>query len=287
MADSDAAAAPEAQPESRSAPQPDGVEADADGDEAAADAAVSASGAPPQETPLPEAPPPAAPLSAGPPPPPQLAPLPEGWAAVVDPASGATYYWNSSSGTTSWSRPTSDASERMRAAASWSGNCSSAAQADYFASLLGDARRPTGASGWEKHSDPATYVPYFFHAATQRTQWEPPAEGFEDRTVSVASTVDADAAALNAGYYSQSASFNTQSGRFGLSGGQDYWASVNRPSDREGRMMSHYFDLSTLEQNRKEAQANKGKASTVDWKKYAKNKKAEKQKRKIEDLLAD
>ena len=58
-------------------------------------------------------------------------------------------------------------------------------------------------------------------------------------------------------------------------------------SDRDGRMMSHYFDLSTLEANRKEAEVMKKKHKKYDWRKYKEMKKKEKTKRKVQQLLMD
>lgn len=55
-----------------------------------------------------------------------------------------------------------------------------------------------------------------------------------------------------------------------------------RPDDRQGRQMSAFFDLSTLEKNREEAQRVKKQlqqAKNIDWRKYKEEKKLMKLKR--------
>jgi len=61
-------------------------------------------GAPPPQTapPPPQMSPPPPPP---PPPPPAADALPTGWSAAIDPASGQTYYLNSATGASSWTRP--------------------------------------------------------------------------------------------------------------------------------------------------------------------------------------
>ena len=89
--------------------------------------------------------------------------------------------------------------------------------------------------------------------------------------------------------YAASATFNRATGRFEYANGGNYWDAKGIPQDREGRMMSHYFDLDSLEQNRAEAAAKKQKLKhkKYDWRKYKAAKKKEKVKRQVQKLLED
>lgn len=120
-------------------------------------------------------------------------PLPAGWSAHLDPATGATYYWNASLGATSWERPSAAADTSIEAddptnpshAEYIATKASNASTADlYSKSILGSEPSPSSTqSKWVKHSDPDTGVPYFFNTLTNETQWEVPTEGFIDATV--------------------------------------------------------------------------------------------------------
>jgi len=77
---------------------------------------------------------------------PDLAP---GWDQVVDPASGRPYYWNRSTGATSWTIPSAPAEQRS----------------------FGPEGLPTG---WESVNDPASGKPYYFNRSTGVTQWTKP-----------------------------------------------------------------------------------------------------------------
>ena len=197
-----------------------------------------------------------------------------GWSAHVDASTGATYYWNAGTGATSWTAPilTMDASRAP-------------AVAEYARLFATPAR--AAESAWVKHADPATGVPFFFNKLTQCTQWDVPSEGFTEGSVAVPHGALATPLADAALDYSARASFNAQTGRFDSADGQSYWDSVGRPNDREGRMMSHYFDLSTLEQNRAEAEVLKQRLRTHDWRTHAEEKKKGKVKRKLQQLLSD
>lgn len=209
--------------------------------------------------------------------------LPSGWSAHVDSASGATYYWNASLGATSWERPSTPAAQPAGSPSHAAYLQEQGSSAEY-AKMLGTS----GTSNkWVKHSDPESGIPYFFNTTTNETQWEVPAEGFIDATVfgPTASTKVDD--------YAATASFNSRAGTFTAGDGSSYWQTHNMPSDREGRMMAQYFDLSTLEQNRKEAQEKKQKVrppvalsrssqlKRYDWRKYKEIKKKEKVKRRV------
>ncbi|KAJ8604223.1 hypothetical protein CTAYLR_009777 [Chrysophaeum taylorii] len=207
--------------------------------------------------------------------------LPAGWTAHEDPASGTTYYWNAALGATSWERPTpseEEATNPSHAAFLAQGTKDSTAE---YAKLLGPSASQQ--TKWVKHSDPDSGVPYFFNSDTNETQWDVPAEGFIDATVfgTTASTQNVEDP------YASTASFGVRTGQFTSGEGATYWDTVGRPNDREGRMMSHYFDLSTLEQNRKEAEEKKKKLKKYDWRKYKEIKKKERTKRRVQALLKD
>ena len=51
---------------------------------------------------------------------------------------------------------------------------------------------------------------------------------------------------------------------------------MGRPDDREGRQMHNFFDINTLEQNRKEAEEKKKQLKNVDWRKYKEDRKKRK-----------
>ena len=157
--------------------------------------------------------------------------LPSGWSAHVDESTGATYYWNASLSTASWTVPTAE------------------------------TRPPEEPSrkkkSWVKHADPETGVPYFVNLETNESQWEVPLEDFVDATV-----FGPAAKTQNAGPYEDyavQASFNARTGQFGSADATTYWEATGRPNDKDGRMMAHFFDVSTLEQNRLEAEEKRKK----------------------------
>lgn len=187
-------------------------------------------------------------------------PLPAGWTAHVDPATQATYYWNAALSATSWERPEANAA----------------------------AAAPRPNALWVKHSDPESGVPYFCNTATNETQWEVPNEPFVDATV-FAPTVSTTTASRSGGddEYVAAASFNAVNGRFGHADGKTYWDAMGKSNDRNTRMMSLYFDVSTLEKNRQQAEEKKKKLRKYDWRKYKEIKKKEKTKRRVQELLKD
>lgn len=89
--------------------------------------------------------------------------------------------------------------------------------------------------------------------------------------------------------YASTAKFNRVTGKFEPVGGDEYWERRGVASDRAGRQMSHFFDMTDLEKNRADAKVlrEKLKRQNIDWKKVTAEKKAKKQKQKNEWLYQD
>ena len=225
----------------------------------------------------------AAPTIPPPPPPPPPEPaLPPGWTAHPDQKTGATYYWHAATGATSWDVPTESSNNGSNPShAAFLAKQAKTPSSAYIQTLLGDAPT-TGRTDWVKHTDVNSGVPYFSNTKTNATTWDPPAEGFVDATTTAVSQAAPDP-------YAASATFNRATGRFEYANGGNYWDAKGIPQDREGRMMSHYFDLDSLEANRAEAAAKKQKLKhkKYDWRKYKAAKKKEKVKRQVQKLLED
>ena len=115
-------------------------------------------------------------------------------------------------------------------------------------------------SSWLKLFDPNSQRFYYANVHTNATQWEAPADFSESNLVDS---------------ISYSASFNSKTGAISEVGELGYYEKRGRPTDREGRQMSAFFDLNTFEQNRAEAAEKKRKLQTsgIDWKKYKEEKK--------------
>ncbi|CAE8588997.1 unnamed protein product [Polarella glacialis] len=101
---------------------------------------------------------PAAPKPAAPAPAP--AGLPAGWEAHYDAAAGKSFYFHAATNKTQWEKPAAPA----------------LAAAPAVPKPAAPAPAPAGlAPGWEEHHDAAAGKSYFFHPATNKTQWEKPA----------------------------------------------------------------------------------------------------------------
>jgi hypothetical protein len=87
---------------------------------------------------------------------------------------------------------------------------------------------------------------------------------------------------MDAGY-SQRAFFNVANGRFTGETPEQHWRSKNVPTDREGRMMAHYFDFEAYQNQMREATAHPTKRPKVTKKmiKSYKKKKIDKQRNRI------
>uniref|UniRef100_A0A0E0JSS1 Polyglutamine-binding protein 1 n=1 Tax=Oryza punctata TaxID=4537 RepID=A0A0E0JSS1_ORYPU len=78
--------------------------------------------------------------------------LPPGWVEAKDPTSGASYFYNQSTGTTQWDRPGAPVNTMQH-------------QAPSSSSLP---------ENWEEALDQSTGQKYYYNTKTQATQWEPP-----------------------------------------------------------------------------------------------------------------
>ena len=85
--------------------------------------------------------------------------LPDGWVEAQDPSSGKSYFYNASTGLTSWERPSLPTSDQ-----STSGTMPEVTvpQVD----ILPD--------GWEEMVDPSSGRTYYYHSQTNETSWERP-----------------------------------------------------------------------------------------------------------------
>jgi len=83
------------------------------------------------------------------------------------------------------------------------------------------------------------------------------------------------------GDYSQKAFFTTLKGRFSATDQDSYWSSKGLPSDKEGRMLSNYFDYEAYQEQMRNAKpGEKKKVSKAQIKAFRK-KKVDKKRRRI------
>lgn len=82
------------------------------------------------------------------------------------------------------------------------------------------------------------------------------------------------------------AKMNKVTGRFNKRGGAEYWYSKGISSDKAGRQLSTFFNMSTFEKNREDAKKRKLKLqnSSVNWKKVNKEQKAKKKQKQTQWL---
>ena len=89
--------------------------------------------------------------------------------------------------------------------------------------------------------------------------------------------------------YRSNAKFNKVTRKFEVLGGSDYWLEKGVADDKAGRQMSAFFNVSHLEENRKEAQRKKEllKKKNINWKKIQQEKKIQKKKKQNQWLFED
>ncbi|CEG43741.1 Predicted Rho GTPase-activating protein [Plasmopara halstedii] len=151
-------------------------------------------------------------------------------------------------------------------------------------------------SEWQQHFDAQTQRYYYHNVVTGVTQWAKPdapiVSGLSDwipPQVPEANSTSADTVKNSGEQYVARAKFNRLTGKYEQLGGDDYWKNAGIATDRAGRQMSHFFDMTELERNREEARRRKEqlKRRNIDWKKIAAEKKAKKRKQRNEWLFID
>lgn len=139
---------------------------------------------------------------------------------------------------------------------------------------------------WTEYLDINTGKPYYYNLISKRTQWERPI-GY----ISTLSTNDEPTGQQGEDTMSNifKATFNRKTGAFGTASDASYWETVGRPTDREGRQMSAFFDINSLDSNRQQAATVKEKLanSNIDWRAYRDKKKSDKHIKNKEWLLKD
>eukprot|EP00953_Heterococcus_sp_UTEX-ZZ885_P031574 16556-Heterococcus_DN1.PRE.2 len=213
------------------------------------------------------------------------------WLMFKDPATGAPYYYDQATGQTVWERPLDAAGapasvidatalhdaqvqqqqqqQQQQQLASSVRLAAAAATAPFIVQesaevsklsvildrISGSSDGDEATANWCKCIDPTSRRAYYCNEQTGVCQWEQPDDYIDlqavlsDRTTacnSSGSTSKAD--------YAQGANFNVRTGRFdSQTGTGDHWSRTGKAGDRETRQLSHYFDVSTLDQNRQDA----------------------------------
>ncbi|OWY94051.1 hypothetical protein PHMEG_00036332 [Phytophthora megakarya] len=246
------------------------------------------------------------------------------WLKYVDAASHKPYYHNPSTGKTQWEEPedfdesaapvapqisaeyqthlnrvrTERLTRVTQQVADPSGNLSklNAILSGIDSSAPSTVASTTSKAEWQQHIDSQTQRYYYHNVVTGVTQWNKPdapiVSGLADwipPEVSEPESTDTKQKTVSGVNYVAQAKFNRVTGKYEQLGGDDYWQNVGVAPDREGRQMSHFFDMNELEKNREEAQRRKEqlKRKNIDWKKRTAEKKAKKQKQRNEWLFID
>jgi len=192
------------------------------------------------------------------------------WIRYLDGTSQKYYYYNTTTLCTVWDKP------------------------EHFDGDIGSEsiEEVVEQSKWMRYLDGTSQKYYYYNTTTLCTVWDKPEDFNERNTVTGPPAVYYGATATYPGGgfiassdYSSKASFNVKQGTcscYGPDGTMDYWSSVGRPSDRSGRQLAHYFDVSELEANRAEYQAKKRGQHSIsmghDFKRQKAEKKIQKQK---------
>ncbi|RHY31652.1 hypothetical protein DYB32_003298 [Aphanomyces invadans] len=179
-----------------------------------------------------------------------------------------------------WLNKASTVPTATRAAAAAASSRNAADPVSRLNSILGGSSAGS-AFRWQQHYDPKTQRYYYFDTKTNTTQWEPPSDGSAVAAAVggadwVPATTDADASVVSAqSDYTVAAHMNLLNGRFSGASGDQYFHKQNIPTDKAGRQLANFFDLTAFEANRAEAKRMKEalKTKNIDWKKYNEEKK--------------
>jgi WW domain len=215
------------------------------------------------------------------------------WLMFKDPATGAPYYYDQATGQTVWERPLhADGSpahvidatvlyntqvqqqqlalsvHRTAAATAASFIVQESSEVSKLSSILDRIGRSSSDSeataNWRKCIDPTSRRAYYYNEQTGVSQLEQPDDYIDLQAVlSSSTTVCNDSGSTSRADYAQGANFNVRTGRFdSQTGTGDHWSRTGKAADRETRQLSHYFDVTTLNQNRRDAAEQKRQRSS-------------------------
>ena len=113
-----------------------------------------------------------------------VADLPDGWVQAEEPGTGQVYYFNSSSGETSWQRPVEEMEERDSGlpGSSYDENSEDASSRDDHDKNTDNGEKEEDAdevsdklhNGWVEAKDPTGGQIYYYNTITEETSWEKP-----------------------------------------------------------------------------------------------------------------
>jgi WW domain len=121
--------------------------------------------------------------------------------------------------------------------------------------ISGSSSDSAATVNWRKCMHPTSRRAYYCNEQTGISQWEQPDDYIDLQAVLSSSTTTRSSSGTTArANYAQGANFNVRTGRFDSQlGTGDHWSRTGKAADRETRQLSHYFDVSTLDQNRRDA----------------------------------
>ena len=183
------------------------------------------------------------------------------WLMYLDLTSGKYYYYNTLTKKTQWEAPdsripadSSTSSDNLKSDTkpelNQAGTASSESKSDELEGSMGNTaivQEVEKSPSLSEHLAPTTY--------TNLGATVLPAPSSSSTSISLASG-EAYYREMEGHSYVARASFNSKAGHFIAADGT-YWDKVGRPNDREGRQLSNFMDLSTLERNREEAKLKK------------------------------